>query len=252
MSYNCHYPILAATQCPALVTSGDTGDKCECGPGALTTHRCLQHKSHSSSAANQLNVQSNGDSPQRCECDWDNEMMGEGQGEPRRYLHCLRQNQMWSNSSHSSHRQKWNSKIFTKCQNQTWEDVIQTLGRNEEKQSAPSVKRGIIVKIQTLPVMTFQDPKLNISIKDCWKERLLLVFWNDSLCQFWDVGVGRSRSHAVHVPGVPRGRFTTGNLQLFMSRSLGRDNGNIWTLNTHEETEESPQPGAVTRTCFIN
>ena len=28
MSYNCHYPILAATQCPALVTSGDTGDKC--------------------------------------------------------------------------------------------------------------------------------------------------------------------------------------------------------------------------------
>ena len=35
---------------------------------------------------------------------------------------------------------------------------------------------------------------------------------------------------AVHVLPVPGGRFTMGNLQLFMWRSLGRDNSNIWTL----------------------
>ena len=34
---------------------------------------------------------------------------------------------------------------------------------------------------------------------------------------------------AVHVLPVPVGRFTMGNLQLFMWRSLGRDNSNIWT-----------------------
>ena len=56
------------------------------------------------------------------------------------------------------------------------------------------------------------------------------------LCWCW-------RCHAVHVLPVPRGRFTTGNLQLFMWRSLGRDNGNIWTQHsqsTHPHWDTGP------------
>ena len=48
------------------------------------------------------------------------------------------------------------------------------------------------------------------------------------------------RCHAVHVLPVPRGRFTTGNLQLFMWRSLGRDNGNIWTQHSQSTHPHTP------------
>ena len=67
------------------------------------------------------------------------------------------------------------------------------------------------------------------------------------------------RCHAVHVLPVPRGRFTTGNLQLFMWRSLGRDNGNIWTQHSqsthpHTPTTFTPQLHthiSLTTKCFI-
>ena len=66
------------------------------------------------------------------------------------------------------------------------------------------------------------------------------------------------RCHAVHVLPVPRGRFTTGNLQLFMWRSLGRDNGNIWTQHsqstyphTHHFYPELHTHISLTTKCFI-
>ena len=66
------------------------------------------------------------------------------------------------------------------------------------------------------------------------------------------------RCHAVHVLPVPRGRFTTGNLQLFMWRSLGRDNGNIWTqhsqsthTHTHHFYPELHTHISLTTKCFI-
>ena len=48
---------------------------------------------------------------------------------------------------------------------------------------------------------------------------------------------------AVHALPVPVGRFTTGNLQLFMWRSLARDNTNVSTLEL--------QPISRTSSIFI-
>ena len=156
---------------------------------------------------------------------------------------------IWSNSSHSSRRQKCNSKIFTKCQNQTLN------GRNTN-----------IVMMERKTIFSFflilgSDSAIKLKfIQDAvsssryfqhisWFELL----WSCELCllMIFCVSICKAGARAMlcMFSDVPRGRFTTGNLQLFMLRSLGRDNGNIWAVNIQHTLREYPRPPAPAPTC---
>ena len=143
-----------------------------CGPGTPGTRvsapgaqcrQCIQHKSHSNSAANQLDVQSNGDLPQSC--DYDN-LRARGTWETSAIfaLSPTKQNVITFVSFVTPSKVKF--KNIYKCQNQSWEDVIQTLGGGEGKQSAPS-------RYPDPPVMIF--PSHNYFYGGI--ERLCLVTW---------------------------------------------------------------------------
>ena len=156
MSYNCHYPILAATQWSALVTRRTRGTSVR--RGSLT------------SRVSSINLTQLSSKPTQCAARrrftaelwlWDNEMWWDrGGGASVIFaLSPTKSNVIEFVSFVTPSKVKFKNIYKMSESDLRGRDVIQTLDGNEGKQSAPSTKRGSWDPDPSLPFITFPVPK---------------------------------------------------------------------------------------------